>query len=90
MATNLDERAMALLSALNDLTIYEWIMTPGSEFYAFTLKIDWPDREPFLYHRAIKPAHVNGQPYRTALAFCDEASERLGRYLLLSPEDAQF
>ncbi len=86
----LDARAVALLSALNDLTVYEWIMSPGSEFYAFTLKLDWPDREQFVYHRAIKPAHINGEPFRTALQFVDEAAERLGRYLLLKPEDAQF
>lgn len=87
---DIDPRARALLAALDELTQYDWVCTPGSEFYAFTLKIDWPDREQFIYHRAIRPGHINSEPFRTALQFIDEASERLGRYLLLKPEDAQF
>lgn len=90
MAMAMDDRARALLDALNELCSFDWTCTPGSEFYAYTLKLDWPDREQFVYHRAIKPAHINGEPFRTALQFTDEASERLGRYLLLKPEDAQF
>lgn len=85
----MDERARALLDALNELFAVDWTVTPGGVFYAYTLRLDVPNRLPFVYHRAIKPEHVNGEPFRTALQFADEACERYGRYLLLKPEDAQ-
>lgn len=85
----MDDRARALLGALNELSNFDWTVTPGSEFYAFTLKIDMPDREQFIYHRSIKPAHISAEPFRTALTFLDEACERFGRYMLLRPENAQ-
>lgn len=86
----MDERARALLDALNELFAVDWTVTPGSVFYAYTLRLDVAGRLPFVYHRAIKPEHVNGEPFRTALVFADEVCERYGRYLLLRPEDAQL
>lgn len=86
----MDDRARALLDALNELSTFDWVCHPGSKFYCYRLIIDWPWREQFLYQRNIEPKHINGEPFRTALQFTDEASERLGRYLLLKPEDAQF
>ena len=83
----MDERARALLDALNELSLYDWVCHPGTKFYCFRLLIDWPGREQFLYQRAIEPKCINGEPFRTALRFTDEASERLGRYLLLKPEN---
>lgn len=83
----IDSRAEALLHALNELFIVDWTVTPGSVFYAYTLALDVPGRLPFRYHRAIKPEHINGEPFRTALQFADEACERYGRYLLLKPEN---
>lgn len=85
----LDDRARALLDALNELFAVDWICTPGSEFYAYTLKLDVDDRLPFAYHRAIRPAHINGEPFRTALQIADEVCERYGRYMLLKPDVAQ-
>lgn len=85
-ASSIDQRASALLSALNELFAHTWELTPGSVFYAFTLQIEFPDRRPFVYHRAIRPAHIDLQPYRTALLFADEVCERYGRYMLLKPE----
>lgn len=82
-----DDRAKALLEALNELFAHTWTLTPSSVFYAFTLRIEFPDRRAFEYHRAIKPAHIDLQPYRTALLFADEVCERYGRYMLLKPED---
>lgn len=82
-----DDRAKALLEALNELFTHAWTLTTGSVFCAFTLRIELPDRRPFEYHRAIKPNHIDLQPYRTALLFADEVCERYGRYLLLKPED---
>ena len=84
---NIDNRAEALLHALNELFAVDWTVTPGSVFYAYTLKLDVPDRLPFAYYRAIKPEHINGEPFRTALQFADEVCERYGRYILLKPED---
>ena len=84
----MDDQARALLDALNELSLFDWVATPGSEFYAFTLKIDMPGREQFIYHRSIRPPHINVEPFRTALIFLDEACERFGRYLLLRPDDA--
>jgi hypothetical protein len=81
-----DAQATALLAALNDLFTPGWTMTPGSEFYAYTLRLESTLREPFIYHRSIKPAHINSEPYRTALQFADEVCERYGRFLLLRPE----
>lgn len=83
----LDDRARALLDALNELTLHDWVCHPGSKFYAYRLTIDWPGREQFQYDRHIEPRCINGEPFRTALRFTDEASERLGRYLLLKPEN---
>lgn len=85
-APSTDKRAGALLDALNELFAHTWTLTPGSVFYAFTLRIDFPDRKPFIYHRTIKPNHIDLQPYRTALLFADEVCERYGRYILLKPE----
>jgi hypothetical protein len=86
----IDERSRALLDALNDLFAVAWVMTPGSEFYAFTLTICALERENFVYHRSIKPGHINGEPYRTALQFADEVCERYGRFLLLRPEEEEI
>ena len=86
----IDKRAEALLHALNDLFAVDWTVEAGSLFYAFTLKIELPDRKPFVYHRSIKPSHIDLQPYRTALIFADEVCERYGRWMLLKPEDAQI
>lgn len=85
----LHPQGVALLSALNELFEADWVLTPGSEFYAYTLAMPVDGRKPFVYHRAIRPAHINGEPFRTALAFADEVCERYGRYILLRPEDAQ-
>lgn len=82
-----DAQAAALLAALNDLFTPGWVMTPGSEFYAYTLRLESTLREPFIYHRSIKPSHINSEPYRTALQFADEVCERYGRFLLLRPEE---
>lgn len=85
----LDSRAEALLHALNELFLVDWTVTPGSVFYAYTLKLYPLDAEqsgPFVYHRSIKPEHINGEPFRTALQFADEVCERYGRYILLKPE----
>lgn len=86
---NLHPQGVALLSALNELFEPDWLLTPGSEFYAYTLTLDAVGREPFVYHRSIRPAHINGEPFRTALIFADEVCERFGRYMLLRPENAQ-
>lgn len=86
----MDDRGRALLDALNELSTFDWVCHPGSKFYCYRLIIDWPGREQFLYQRNIEPKHINGEPFRTALQFTDEASERLGRYLLLKPDTAQF
>lgn len=88
--TNLHPAGVALLSALNELFVPDWILTPGSEFYCYDLVLPAVDGEPFLYHRAIKPEHINGEPFRTALQFADEVCERYGRYMLLRADDAQF
>lgn len=89
----LDERARALLDALNELFVVEWKAAPRYEYdrvwCCYELIIDVPGREPFIFHRDIQPAHINGEPFRTALKFTDEVCERLGRYLLLKPDDAQ-
>lgn len=85
----LDNRARALLDALNELFLVDWTVTPGSVFYAYTLKLAVPDRPPFEYHRSIRPEHINGQPFRTAIQFADEACERYGRYLLLKPDNSE-
>ena len=84
-----DAQAAALLAALNDLFSVPWLFEQGSVFCAYTLKIPTADGNPFVYHRAIKPSHINHEPYRTALQFADEACERYGRFLLLRPEEAQ-
>jgi len=84
-----DAQATALLVALNDLFLNRWTMEQGNLFCAYTLRIPTADGNPFVYHRAIKPAHINHEPYRTALQFADEVCERYGRFLLLRPEDAQ-
>lgn len=86
-APSTDKRAGALLEALNELFAHAWTLTTGSVFCAFTLRIEFPDRRAFEYHRAIKPTHIDLQPYRTALLFADEVCERYGRYMLLKPED---
>lgn len=83
----LDSRVEALLHALNELCLYDWVCHPGEKFYCFRLTIDWPGRSQFQYDRHIEPKCINGEPFRTALRFTDEASERLGRYLLLKPEN---
>lgn len=83
-----DDRVQALLSALNELCVGGWVVTPGREFYAFTLTVAVAGRESFLYHRSIRPHHIHSEPYRTALGFLDEVCERFGRYLLLRPDDA--
>lgn len=86
---DLDDRARALLDALNELFVVDWVVVPGPIWYRYKLHIDIPDRLPFVYERDIKPAHINGEPFRTALKFADEVCERLGRYLLLKPDDCE-
>lgn len=83
----LDNRALALLSALNELFAVEWTMTPGEPFYRYSLALETPGRLPFHYMRPIRPAHIHTEVFRTALLFADEACERYGRYLLLKSED---
>lgn len=85
----LDDRARALLDALNELSTFDWVCHPGSKFYCYRLIIDWPGREQFLYQLNIEPRCINGEPFRTALQFTDEACERLGRYLLLRPDGVE-
>jgi len=85
----IDDRARALLDALNELFAVDWMVTPAGAFYDYRLLMHIPGRnEPFDYHRAIRPEHINGQPFRTALQFADEACERFGRYWLLKPDDS--
>lgn len=87
---NIDNRAEALLHALNELFLADWAVTPGPEFYAYTLTLyplDAINSGPFVYKRSIRPAHINGEPFRTALQFADEVCERYGRYILLKPEN---
>lgn len=91
MASELHPQGLALLSALNELFEPDWVLTPGSEFYAYTLTLyplDAANSGPFIYHRSIKPAHINSEPFRTALTFADEVCERYGRYILLRPDNA--
>lgn len=89
----LDCRAKALLDALNELFLFPWQVAQRVEhnrtWCCYELMFDVPGREPFEFARHIQPAHINGEPFRTALKFADEVCERLGRYLLLKPDDAQ-
>lgn len=82
----IDPRARALLAALNELCTAEWSLTPGEPFYTYVLTKPLVGRHPFVYERPIRPSHINGEPFRIALQFTDEAAERLGRYLLLKPD----
>lgn len=84
---SLDDRARALLEALNDLFLVDWTVTPGEAFYTYALTLEVSDRPCFRYTRPIQPKHIHREVYRTALMFADEACERYGRYLLLKPED---
>lgn len=89
----LDARAKALLDALNELFLFPWAVVQrfehGRTWCCYELVIDVPGREPFEFHRHIQPAHINGEPFRTALKFADEVCERMGRYLLLRPDDCE-
>lgn len=89
----LDTRAKALLDALNELFLFPWAVVQREEYgrawCCYKLLIDVPGREPFEFYRHIQPSHINGEPFRTALKFADEVCERMGRYLLLKPDDAQ-
>ena len=82
----IDDRARALLEALNELFMVDWTVVPGAVTYAYALVLVVPGREPFAYTRYIQPKHINAEPFRTALQFADEVCERYGRYLLLRPE----
>lgn len=83
----IDDRAQALLDALNELFTVHWTCAPSGEFYLFDLVVYTLGGRPFRYRRAIRPEHINGEPFRTAIKFADEVCERYGRYLLLRPED---
>jgi hypothetical protein len=89
----LDERAKALLDALNELFIPDWAVVQwvehGRTWCGYELIVDVPGREPLVFSRHIQPAHINGEPFRTALKFADEVCERLGRYVLLKPDDEE-
>lgn len=89
----LDERAKALLDALNELFVVEWKVEPRYEFERawcrYELTVAVPGRQPLVFQRDIQPAHINGEPFRTALKFADEVCERMGRYVLLKPDDEE-
>lgn len=89
----LDSRGKALLDALNEIFLFPWAVVQrfehGRTWCCYELVIDVPGREPFEFHRHIQPAHINGEPFRTALKFADEVCERMGRYLLLRPDDCE-
>lgn len=89
----LDERAQALLDALNELFIPNWAVAQrvehGRTWCCYELIIDVPGRAPLEFSRHIQPAHINGEPFRTALKFADEVCERFGRYVLLKPDDCE-
>lgn len=89
----LDDRAQALLDALNELFLFPWQVAQrvqyGRTWCRYELVVGVPGREPLIYYRDIQPSHINGEPFRTALRFADEVCERLGRYVLLKPDDAQ-
>lgn len=89
----LDSRAQALLDALNELFLFPWQVAQRVEYgrvwCCYKLVIDVPGREPFEFYRHIHPGYINGEPFRTALKFADEVCERLGRYVLLKPDDEE-
>ncbi|TXH52988.1 MAG: hypothetical protein E6Q97_14275 [Desulfurellales bacterium] len=89
----LDSRAKALLDALNELFLFPWQVAQRVEhnrtWCCYQLIVDVPGRESFEFFRHIQPAHINGEPFRTALKFADEVCERMGRYLLLRPDDEE-
>jgi len=89
----LDARAKALLDALNELFLFPWQVAQRVEhnrtWCCYQLIVDVPGRELFEFSRHIQPSHINGEPSRTALKFADEVCERLGRYLLLRPDDCE-
>lgn len=82
----LDKKAEGLLTALNELSQVDWVCWFEAGFYHYKLIVEIPDRLPFIYKRPIRPNHIDGQPFRTALRFIEEAAERLGRYLIVKPD----
>lgn len=82
----LDKRAEALLNALNELSQIDWVRWLEAGFYHYKLTVELPGRQPFIYKRSILPNRIEGQPFRNAIRFVEEAAERLGRYLIVKPD----
>jgi hypothetical protein len=84
----LDDRARALLDALNELFVPDWAvvqrMEHGRTWCCYELIVDVPGREPHEFQR-----HIHSEPFRTALKFADEVCERFGRHALLKPDDCE-
>lgn len=82
----LDGRAKSLLDALNELSRMDWVGWFEAGFCHYKLTIPIAGGEPFVYKRSILPNRIEGQPFRNAIQFVEEAADRLGRHLIVKPD----